>query len=164
MRNSSKRNPILLSGHQRREISKILWFEVLRHNACFWPLSWWIIWPLKSAPRISSVGGITSAVSSGMIVDQDRLLLTSSCTQPVLHVCGSAILMGRLCTFEKGEIPSDSLCRSWTLCLQHLSSYEKLSKIARKSSHLLQESARRLVKVQHMQASYMAPARQLSHC
>ncbi|KEF53153.1 uncharacterized protein A1O9_10601 [Exophiala aquamarina CBS 119918] len=68
-----------------------------------------------------------------------------------LHVCGSALLMGRLCTFDKGEIPLGSLCRSWTLCLQHLSNYEKLSKIARKSSYLLQESAKRLIGPQDLQ-------------
>ncbi|KAJ9632943.1 hypothetical protein H2204_007511 [Knufia peltigerae] len=62
-----------------------------------------------------------------------------------LHTSGSTILLGRLCTFDDGSLPSESLTSSWDLCLHHLGRYDNMSSVARKSSHLLRESAKRLL-------------------
>lgn len=59
--------------------------------------------------------------------------------------------MGQLCTFGDASVVDDSLSASWELCLQCLARYTGLSSIAKKSFHLLQESAKRLLLNNHRQ-------------
>ncbi|CAM1509552.1 Fc.00g032910.m01.CDS01 [Cosmosporella sp. VM-42] len=63
-----------------------------------------------------------------------------------LHTSGSTILLGRLCTFEDSTVSPESLSTSWDLCLHHLARYDNMSSIALKSSQLLQESSKRLLR------------------
>ncbi|KAH6698494.1 fungal-specific transcription factor domain-containing protein [Leptodontidium sp. MPI-SDFR-AT-0119] len=62
-----------------------------------------------------------------------------------LHTCGSTILIARLCQFDDPRITDDSLSTSWGLCVQYLSRYTGVSIIAKRSSQLLRESAKRLL-------------------
>lgn len=52
--------------------------------------------------------------------------------------------MALFCNLDHGTALHDPVAASLENCLQHLRSYERLSKFARKSSHLLQEGARRI--------------------
>lgn len=53
--------------------------------------------------------------------------------------------MGQLCTFTGSTVLDEPLASSWELCLRCLSRYTGLSSIAKKSFHLLEESAKRLL-------------------
>ncbi|KAF3003820.1 hypothetical protein E8E14_001344 [Neopestalotiopsis sp. 37M] len=61
-----------------------------------------------------------------------------------LYTCATTILMGKNCHFQGGQISEKSLVSNWSMCLQYLSEYAKISSIAEKSSRLLQESAKQL--------------------
>lgn len=52
--------------------------------------------------------------------------------------------MGKNCNFQGGQISEKSLVSNWSMCLQYLSEYAKISSIAEKSSRLLQDSAKQL--------------------
>lgn len=77
------------------------------------------------------------------------LELNADVEQQDLHTSGSTILIGRLCTFDDRRMPYESLLTSWNLCLQYLSHYNEVSSVAKKSSHLLKQSAKRLVSKNH---------------
>lgn len=58
--------------------------------------------------------------------------------------------MARLCTFSDIKALNGSLSVSWGLCLHYLSGYKGISSIAKKSSHLLEESAKQLLSSDHL--------------
>lgn len=70
--------------------------------------------------------------------------------------------MGQLCTFSDNTRGNGSFSDSWDLCLQNLSRYTTLSTIAKKSFHLLQESAERLLS-NNPQTAYPTPCPQGSY-
>jgi hypothetical protein len=56
--------------------------------------------------------------------------------------------MGQNCSFGDAAVSREAFSASFDLCLQYLSRYQQMSSIAKKSSYLLQESAKRLSTVQ----------------
>lgn len=52
--------------------------------------------------------------------------------------------MGKQCTFTDATFTDQSCMTSWSVCLKALSRYAVISSIARRSLHLLQQSAQRL--------------------
>lgn len=68
---------------------------------------------------------------------------------PVLHTCGSTILMGKSCGFTDTIFTTESLAAGWGKCLTVLERYTRLSSVARKSYCILNQSARRLEPLQH---------------
>jgi hypothetical protein len=72
-------------------------------------------------------------------------------TNIVLHTCGSTILMGIMCKFNDASFTSESLTEGYGTCLGNLERYMRLSSIARRSYYLLQQSAKRLVPLRHLQ-------------